>query len=445
MRLSRSPAALVISALLSASLATTASAQTSAPKAPVEGTTTAQATPASAKGRLSVKEKSGKAVRVLVDGVDVGPAPWTGEVDAGAHEVTLRAPGFGAAPQRVTVDMGKAQEVELTATSQSAPVKIATSDGKGLIYVDGQLVSEGSFAGDLAAGTHRLKITREGYDPFEEELVVKDKEPLARTITLKLSSTITTGQATEDAERLEGVYGGFGLLGLLTPGGTHSSMQKRCDDKGSAPNLVSCDAPGGLGGGLSGFVGYHWDPVGIELYASGSYDERTLKEDWNAPSTYPGLGPDPARLEEYNVRRVGGLGLARVRVEWQSKRLRLSFVGGAGISYRVLSLARVTTSKANTALRNAFVSDRPGYVSPVIELEPSVMLRLTKGVAVSLGLQLLFENPSNFLNGDETPSTKSSATQNLGGSTQGLTTPSYELASQTQIFVGPVLGMMFGP
>ncbi|MBX3259857.1 MAG: PEGA domain-containing protein [Labilithrix sp.] len=398
-------------------------------------------TPASTKGKLVVREKTGKSIRVTVDGVDMGDAPWTGEVEAGQHEIGARAAGLVATPQRVDVERGKTHDVELVASANSASVKIGTSDAKGLIYIDDKLVGEGSFIGDVPAGTHKLKITREGYDPFEEELVVKEREPLARTVTLKLSSTISTGPVQE-VERLEGVYGGFGFIGLLTPGGTGNSIENQCESKGDYDALVSCDAPGGLGGGLGGFVGYHWDPVGIELYLAGHYDQRTMNNDWNAANTDPGLGPDPARLEEFNLRRLGGMAVARVRLTWQSSKIRLGVAGGAGVSYRTMYLERLTTAK-DSPLRDAYVSDGQGYVSPVVTIEPSVMYRLKPGVAVSLGLQVFFETPSSFLNGRETPRTQQEPGHSLG--LRGLTTPSYELASNVQVFVGPVLGMMFGP
>jgi hypothetical protein len=407
-------------------------------------TTNVQATlaPATTKGKLVVKEKTGKPIRVTVDGVDMGDAPWTGEVEAGQHEIGARATGLSAMTEKVNVERGKTHEIELVASANTASVKIGTSDAKGLIYVDGKLVGEGSFIGELPAGTHKLKITREGYDPFEEEIVVKEKEPLARTVTLNLSSEISTGPVQE-TERLEGIYGGFGLLGFLTPGGTGSSIEKQCEAKNQFPPLASCEAPDGLGGGLGGFVGYHWDPVGIELYLAGHYDQRSLKNDWNAASTDPGIGPDPARLEEFNVRRFGGMGLVRVRLTWQSPKIRLGVAAGAGVSYRAMVVERVTTAKDGSGIRDAFVSDSPSYVSPVIAIEPSVMYRVTKGMAVSLGVQMFLETPSSFMNDRDTPKTAPERNHSLG--LRSLTTPSYELASNVQIFVGPVIGMMFGP
>jgi len=128
---------------------------------------------------------------------------------------------------------------------------------------------------------------------------------------------------------------------------------------------------------------------------------------------------------------------------WQSQKIRLGFAAGAGVSYRVMVLERVTTAKDGTGIRDAFVSDSPSYVSPVIAIEPSVMYRVTRGIAVSLGVQMFLETPSSFMNDRETPKTAPERNHSLG--LRSLTTPSYELASNVQIFVGPVLGMMFGP
>lgn len=347
-------------------------------------------------------------------------------------EATALRPAAAPAPAEATAPR--------PAAVGSAPVKIVTSDGKGLLYLDGKLVGEGSFVGDVAAGTHAIRITREGYEPFEEALVVKTNEPLARTVTLKLESRIETGAVQVD-ERLEGVYGGFTVLGMFTPGGTGNSIEQQC---ASPPlELASCDAGGGAGGGLGGFIGYHWDPVGMELFLGGYYDQMSMNDDWSASSTDPGLGPDPARTEEFSLRRGGGVALARVRLTHQWSRVRLGFALGAGVSYRVLSLERETRAKDDLAVRDHFLSDLSSYVSPVVGFEPSAMLRLTRGTAISVGAQIFLDAPATFLNGGENPRSQPEATHALGR--RGLSTPSYELASNMQIYIGPFIGMMFGP
>lgn len=400
---------------------------------------------AGTKGRISVKEKTGKPIRVLVDGVDMGDAPWSGEVEAGPHDVSGKSGALMAAPEKVTVERGKTREVELSASSTVATLKLNTSDGKGLIYLDGKLVGEGTFTSDIPAGTHALKVTRDGYDPFEEQIELKDKETLARSITLKLSSKIETGAVQKEGQRLEGIYGGFGLLMTFLPGGMGSSMQKTCEDAKPPRELGSCDGEGGaIGGGLNGFIGYHWDPVGVELFAGAQYDQSSPTMNWNASSNDPGIGPDPARKEEFNIHRIGGFGIMRVRLTFQGEKLRFSVAGGVGLSYRAMILTRDTTS--GTEGRDVLVTDSDGYLSPVLNLEPSIQYRLGKTTAVALGLSMLVESPRAF---DQIPTSKSENGHVLSNGEKlppsGLTTPAYQMATGTQVFIGPFIGMMFGP
>ena len=391
------------------------------------------------KGQVRVKEKSGKAIRVLVDGIDMGDSPWTGEVEAGPHDIGGQAAGLTAAPEKVIIEPGKLREVELSASLTSATLKVSTSDGKGLIYLDGKLVGEGTFSSNIPAGAHALRITRDGYDPFEESIDLKDKDTLARSITLKLSSTIETGAVTKEKRPLEGIYGGFGLLMTFLPGGMGHSMQNTCENKPA--ELASCSGEGGaFGGGLNGFVGYHWDPVGVELFAGAQYDQSSPTLSWAPSSTDPGIGPDPARTEEFTVRRMGGFGILRIRLTLEGDKLRFSVAGGVGLSYRTMLMTRDTTATANAAFHEAFVPDAQGYLSPVISLDPSLQYRLGAHTAVALGLSLLVESPRAF---DQLPTTNQEPGHRLGPS--GLTTPAYQLATGTQTYIGPFIGMMFGP
>jgi hypothetical protein len=393
------------------------------------------------KGQLAVKEKSGKPLRVLVDNVDMGDAPWSGEVEAGPHDVGGRGPGFVAAPEKVTVERGKTKDVELVATSSIATLKVGTSDGKGLIYLDGKLVGEGSFTNDVPSGSHALRITREGYDPFEETIELKDKDTLARSITLKLSSKIETGPVQAENRPLEGIYGGFGLLMSFLPGGMKSSMQKTCDASDKPAELTSCDGQGGgLGGGITGFIGYHWDPVGVELFAGAQYDQSKPTLNWGPSSTDPGIGPDPARKEDFSVHRIGGFGIMRVRLTLQGEKLRFSVAGGVGLSYRSLLMTRDTTATANNSPPDTFVPDAESYLSPILSFEPSIQYRVGPHTALALGFSLLVDSPRAF---NQIPTTKAESNHRLGLS--GLTTPAYDLATGTQVFVGPFIGMMFGP
>ncbi len=404
----------------------------------------------SAKGRLAVKERTNKPLRVTVDGVDMGDAPWTGDVDPGAHDIAGRGPGIAAAPEKVTVERGKTREVELVASSSIATVKIATSDGKGLIYLDGKPVGEGTFTSDIPSGSHTFKITRDGYDPFEETLELKDKETLARTITLKLSSKIETTAVQQEGRRLEGIYGGFGLLYTGLPSNLKHSMQKQCEAGKDKPAELTCDGGFGTNGGhVTGTIGYHWDPVGIELFMLVGYDQGSTTLRWAQASTNPGFGPDPARVEDFNVRRVGGGGAFRIRLTHQWEKIRLSVAAGVGLVYRLMLLDRDTTSSTLPGARDVFVPDPQGYLTPLLTFEPQVHYRLGDTTSVFLGLEVLVESPRSF---DQIPTSPAESGHRIcvpnalpPQCTGSVNTPRYEFATGTQVFMGPVIGMQFGP
>jgi hypothetical protein len=328
-------------------------------------------------------------------------------------------------------------------SAKTVPAKIATTDGKGMISIDDKVVGEGTFVGELTVGVHQLKITREGYETLSEQLVVSDGGAVNKNYTLSLSTNVSTENIVKEVDRPEGLYGGFVLHGFLTPGGTGNSIETLCDRKSEVATLTSCDTGGGLGGGIGGYFGYHWDPVGVELYVAGGYDSRSDKLTWASAQLTGGLQNNPARDEDFTIRRAGGMVLARIRLTKQWEKIRLTMPIGAGIAYRVMTLKRVATAKDGSNATDEFNSDASTYLSPAILIEPTVGYRITPGVAVTLGLQFSMEAPATFFNGNDNPVTDASRTHRLG--LQGISTPSYVLASSGQVFIGPTLGMMFGP
>jgi hypothetical protein len=391
------------------------------------------------KGRLSVHEKTGQPIRVIVDNVDQGDAPWTGDVDPGTHQVSGRGGAVIAPAQSVSVERGKTADVELVASSSTAPLKIVTSDGKGMIYVDDKFVGEGQFSGDLVAGQHHIRVTRDGYDTFDETVTLTAKEPLVRSVTLKLASTISTSKVEVQSRGLEGIYGGFGLMGLIAPAGYGSSPETLCD--GPHPTeLTSCDKGTNLGAGLNGFIGYHWDPVGVELFVGAHYDTQSPKLVWAASSVDKGIGGDPARTEDFALHRAGGFGALRIRLTLQGEKLRFSAAAGVGLGYMVTFLKRVTTAASDPNLQDGFAPDSQGYLTPVLSFDPSIQYRLTPTIAVALGMTLLLESARAF---DQIPHNNPESNHSLGPN--GLTTPRYDFATGTELYIGPFIGMMFGP
>lgn len=69
--------------------------------------------------RVTVTDAKGQAVRVFVDGKDVGAAPWEGELDPGKHTIELKGEGLASPPQTIDVTAKQQIRMELEAIPES--------------------------------------------------------------------------------------------------------------------------------------------------------------------------------------------------------------------------------------------------------------------------------------------------------------------------------------
>lgn len=396
------------------------------------------------KAVVAVTEKGGQRVRVVLDGVDVGEAPWSGEVEPGPHEVLGRGVGLAAPAQTVEATVGKTASVVLEAVESHATLKLATSDGAGVLYVDGKVVGEGTFTGELVAGRHSIAAHRDGYERFQDTVTLAENETLSRVITLKLADG-GSKSIEEEARAEEGLYGGLGLLGTVMPWGTHNDLQERCEASSKPAELIGCSgARSNLGGGLSGYVGFHMSRlIGLELFLGGHYDQTSPTLRFSASSLDLGPGPDPAREERFTIRRFGGHGALRIRMSTGGERVRLSLAGGVGVGYRSLILVREAESTAGG--RDRFVPDAQSYLSPLLSVEPTVQWRVSPSFALAFGAQMIMENAQLFTG--QVATLPDGSRRLLGGSALpvGISTPGYRLVEGPQIYLGPYVGVQFGP
>jgi hypothetical protein len=384
-------------------------------------------------GRLSVREHDGRAVRVFLDGKDVGEAPWEGEVDPGAHTIVLRGAGVSAS-KTIDAQRGQRIEVDLTATAEEGSVQITTSDGQGEISIDGKKVGTGSFRGNLSTGKHDVVVTRAGFVTDRETIEVKRGESLTKTVAL-----VREGASAKDVsidEPYTGVFGGFQFFGAFAPGGTGSILENNCSLFGA----TTCSSPVPAGMGLGGSFGYTWDPVGLELFGAGMVDYTEPSANFDGiirPGSNAAL-TGPARVENWRILRYGGMGSIRVRATYESRIFRATLAVGPGFSVRSLVADRRT--RTTDGATDTFAPNQVVYASAALSVEAAVHLRASRRVAFSVGVIFWFEGAGNI-------SIKGDPDRNILTS-QGpmpLRTPDYQLISGTQSYIGPFLGMVFGP
>ena len=83
-----------------------------------------------------------------------------------------------------------------------------------------------------------------------------------------------------------------------------------------------------------------------------------------------------------------------------------------------------------------------GHVSPGISLDGSVSLRFSPTLALALGLMGWFENAGKNV---ESAASSNAYIGSTSVTPTPIATPAYHLASGTQVFIGPYLGLQFGP
>jgi hypothetical protein len=411
------------------------------------------------KAHLNVREQGNQQVHVFVDNVDMGPAPWSGDLDPGDHEVVVKSATMVAAPQKISVAKGESKDVVLTAATTTAMLKVTTADGKGVIYLDDKVVGEGVFSGEIPSGPHKLVVKRDGYDTFQEDVVLKEKETASRSVTLTLAQTITTGQVKHDEDRLEGFYLGLGASYLFMPDGNGNDIQHLCESK---PAGSHCTPDAIIGAAIHGYLGYHWNPVGLELFLQPGYDQTTPSVQYDASPV--NLNADPARKEEYAFRRVGAATALRARLTMQTGRVRGSFAAGPGIAYRQVLFTRDTSATVAGVDYSDHYFGSSGYFAPDLSMDLHVGLRAARSFEILLGYQVLFESPRAFgekvtLQGDPcrqliNGSSPAGSIPTPGGAlcaptvpgvTIPVSTPTYQLLTGTQTFMGLYLGVQFGP
>ncbi len=357
--------------------------------------------------------------------------------------VALRAAAQAMASVLVLSGAAQARaegEPSSTADAAQARLNVQIDGGKGNISIDGKEVARGKFRGELAPGRHELRVTLDGHDSVERALVLEAGEIRSESITLKPSvGTVAIDGSGGLPPALDGIYGGVHLLAAFEPRGSGTTLENACDSIGAS----SCSAGSVTGGGLIGFIGFMLAPLGVELALMGSGDlaDPSASFDGVTGSEINPVVAAPSREEKFTIARFGGGAAVRVRVVKSVSRFRFSFAIGPGLAYRVFIMRRDTDAEGG---RSGFYSDvGASYVSPLLSTELALDFKLGGSTAVSLGLASWFEHA-----GDDTTSRAEERSVLIAdGNAPPLphATPEYDLANGPQWFLGPFLGLAFGP
>ncbi len=146
---------------------------------------------------------------VFVDGRDMGPAPFKGELSADRHTIEARSPGFVTVGQTVDVLYKQPMSLVLTLSQERHEGRLKVSAPEGAaISVDERAVGTSTWDGVVSTtGGHQLVVTKPGYQTYSTEVFVADDQ--VREVSVPLNSEVKTSWVAWGVGTLLVVTGGI--------------------------------------------------------------------------------------------------------------------------------------------------------------------------------------------------------------------------------------------
>jgi hypothetical protein len=129
-------------------------------------------------GRYSVKIDSappGAPIYIGDKTCQIGVTPWEGKLNKATYTVIIETPGYETATKQfVVAPLRRQQELFVPLVKKADPPKLdirADADPKGMagatVMLDGEVKGQAPVVITTTAGRHQLRITKDGYEPFE--------------------------------------------------------------------------------------------------------------------------------------------------------------------------------------------------------------------------------------------------------------------------------------
>ncbi len=384
-------------------------------------------------------------VVVTVDGKDMGPLPWEGDVEPGAHQVAGQGPKSVAAPVRVEITRRAKSEVALELQDQTGLLSVDPHNAEAEISLDGKVVGKGVWEGKVSAERHELSIEAPLYRAYRRVLMVHVGERVVENTPLVLEEGV-------NLHSFAGLYVGLNAFGRFGTAAPASEIAENCPVKDGF-----CETGNPAGGGGLLRIGYSFGWFGLEGVGFASFDHSSADAEYvsalyaSGTSTPPGNNPrlwsehyGPPRHETYDFNRFGAGAALGVRATSKHSIIRFTGGGAFGIAFRHID-AQVEAqfhNVPNPGCINCPNDDTRNYGNgvsktlPVVIFDASLLLGSTPGTKFQLGALGMVEFYGDGLStGAQPPDT-------VGGTP--FARPASQVVKGTEIFIGPVIGLQFG-
>jgi hypothetical protein len=385
-------------------------------------------------GHVAVREANGDPVDVFIDGQDMGPAPWEGNLPPGEHTLEAKGPKFASERRPFTLVKKQQLDLSVDATTTTGHVRITTLPASASIAFDGNDVGVGAFDADVAPGEHRVVVTLEEARA-EREVNVARGQIVALDIPLPVSG--------EPIYRpvYTGVFGRINLFFALSPttAAVYPASNVSNGNGGSSASIAY-----GVGAALH--IGYAFDLFAVEFFAAGLFDGYGFR----APTNTTGTTSNNTEGSGDGVLNLGGFFGVGARVTSRGPVVRytaalipglavhLSGLGGDG-GYGSDSNNNGNSTPCNSSLNPCSSSSSlgpVGYAAPGLAFDGGMLVGHTPGAKFFLGITAWMDFAPTLYAGPDTGAPLPASDFYPGRA--------LEVVSGVQFFFGPTLGVQWG-
>lgn len=381
-------------------------------------------------GHVSVKEQSGARVTVFVDGKEMGPAPWEGDLAPGPHTVELKGEKLASETRSIDVVVKGKLDVVIPALALDGAISIHASPEGAHITVDGKEVGLTKYDGELTPGTHQISVTLVGYESFSAPIVVERGKTTSTTVKLVEERKVNGPAPLTEEQIYRGVYAKLGFLGYF---GLHDPVAPQCSAD-FTNNCTQSEKPFLFGGGMSLRVGHSWGYVGVEgVFSAQAHNHTTtLQFDPSLTELASGNGRQSDKWSFWGWGAFFGPG---VRGTTHGDVVRATAGFAVGGVYKVFFAHEDYSGQSGAQ------DFHKGVFYPGMIFDLGIELGSTPGTRFMLGVDFMLEFPGDVAF-DGPTITAPSVNGVRDPSAARTLLPTY--AQSTQFFIGPRIGFAFG-
>lgn len=143
-----------------------------------EASVTFSLQPVTRKSLVNVTATGAPNATITMDGVEMGPSPFKGQVLVGRHTFEARATGYEPARQTSEVVFGESLNLVLSMSvaRHEAKVRIDAEPSGAVIQIDDRVVGADHWEGVLTSGGHQVFVKKPGYQTATQELALTDDQ-----------------------------------------------------------------------------------------------------------------------------------------------------------------------------------------------------------------------------------------------------------------------------